>query len=96
MIIGFIPISNAFGIHDQHINFLSIGRLALNVSIPNPDAFGVGIHRGSHAEPITAVKDDSVKEVGLAGPVESGHGHYPKGGRHGRQEFSPFHGELVL
>jgi hypothetical protein len=94
MVIGFIPISNSLGIHDQHINFLSIGRLALNISIPHPDPFGVGIHRGS--QPITAVEDDSVKEVGLTGPVESGHGHHTNGGRHCRQEFSPFHGELVL
>ena len=96
MVIGFIPVSDAFRVDHQDIDFLTFGGFPLNEAIPHPNPFGMGIHCGSYPKAIASFQNDSVQEVGFPCAIEPRHRHDADGCWDGAEEVFALCGELIF
>lgn len=71
MILIFVQGSDALAIDNDHINFLSLGRGALDRSSPTPKTFSAGVDGGPNAKAATLIQKHSIEQVGFSCSVQA-------------------------
>jgi len=67
--------AKTFGIHDDHLNRITIRSLSLNWLRPHPHTLGARIDGWSNAKAIASVQKHAVQQIALARSVHARHGH---------------------
>lgn len=72
----FIERTQSFGIHDDHLYWVAVGRLPIEWFGPHPNTLGTRINGRSNTKTIAAIQQHSVQQVAFASSIHAGHCYY--------------------
>lgn len=65
--------TKTFCIHDDHLDWVTVGRLTIQWLRPHPNTFGAGIDGGTNSKSVTSVKEHPIQKITFACSIHSCH-----------------------